>query len=119
MSVGVEPVRELYGVMAAQRAAGAFLVTTGRITEEARRFASGREIELIDGAQLELQIQRAASINKPSPGTQATATPSAVKRACPTCGSAMLLRKAIKGSSAGQSFYGCSNFPRCRGTRPA
>ena len=49
ISVGVEPVRELYGVMAARRAAGSFVVTSGRFTEEAKRFASGREIELIDG----------------------------------------------------------------------
>lgn len=36
---------------------------------------------------------------------------------CPQCGSAMLLRAAKKGANAGQSFWGCSNYPKCRGIR--
>jgi len=47
--VSVEVVRELYGVMAAQGAAGGFVVTSGTFTEPARNFAQGRNIELIDG----------------------------------------------------------------------
>lgn len=37
--VGVEVVRELYGVMAAKGAAGGFIVTSGRFTEPAHEFA--------------------------------------------------------------------------------
>ena len=37
--VGVEVVRELYGVMAAKGAAGGFVVTSGRFTDEAAAFA--------------------------------------------------------------------------------
>ena len=47
--VGVTVVRELYGVMAARGAAGGFVVTSGRFTEEATRFADDRNIRLIDG----------------------------------------------------------------------
>jgi ssDNA-binding Zn-finger/Zn-ribbon topoisomerase 1 len=28
----------------------------------------------------------------------------------------MLLREAKKGTNIGQSFWGCSNFPKCRTT---
>ena len=35
---------------------------------------------------------------------------------CPKCGSEMILRKAKKGKNVGNSFYGCSNFPKCWGT---
>jgi ribosomal protein L37AE/L43A len=35
---------------------------------------------------------------------------------CPKCGSEMLLREAKKGTNIGQSFWGCSNFPKCRNT---
>ena len=35
---------------------------------------------------------------------------------CPKCGSRMVVRTAQKGSNAGQQFYGCSNYPKCRGT---
>lgn len=37
---------------------------------------------------------------------------------CPTCGGPMVLRKAKSGSNAGSDFWGCSNYPRCRGMRP-
>ena len=33
---------------------------------------------------------------------------------CPRCGAELLLRTAKKGSNAGNQFYGCSNFPKCR-----
>ncbi|PYG04531.1 MULTISPECIES: nuclease-related domain-containing protein [unclassified Thioalkalivibrio] len=36
---------------------------------------------------------------------------------CPKCGSAMVKRKARKGASAGQQFWGCSQYPACRGIR--
>jgi ssDNA-binding Zn-finger/Zn-ribbon topoisomerase 1 len=33
---------------------------------------------------------------------------------CPTCGSGMILRTAHR---TGNEFYGCRNFPKCRGIR--
>jgi hypothetical protein len=36
---------------------------------------------------------------------------------CPECGAPMVLRVARRGESQGKRFYGCSNFPACRGTR--
>jgi len=56
--VGVTVVRELNGVMAAQRAHGGFVVTGGRFSREAREFARGTKIELIDGKALERLIGR-------------------------------------------------------------
>jgi restriction system protein len=50
--VSVQVVRELYGVMAAQGATGGFVVTSGAFTAEARRFACGTSIQLIDGQRL-------------------------------------------------------------------
>jgi restriction system protein len=41
--------RELYEVMAAEGAAGGFAVTSGTFSLNAKRFASGRNIELIEG----------------------------------------------------------------------
>lgn len=34
---------------------------------------------------------------------------------CPRCGAPMVRRSATKGQHAGEEFYGCSKFPRCRG----
>lgn len=33
---------------------------------------------------------------------------------CPKCGSKLVLRTAKKGENAGNQFYGCSAFPKCR-----
>ncbi|MFW6297602.1 MAG: NERD domain-containing protein [Desulfosalsimonas sp.] len=34
---------------------------------------------------------------------------------CPKCGSPMVLRTVKKGENAGNTFWGCSNFPKCKG----
>ncbi|SCZ77507.1 NERD domain-containing protein [Pseudobutyrivibrio xylanivorans] len=36
------------------------------------------------------------------------------KLICPKCGGELVLRTAKKGDNAGNQFYGCSNFPKCR-----
>lgn len=38
---------------------------------------------------------------------------------CPKCGAPLVLRTAKKGSNAGNQFYGCSAFPKCRYTQEA
>lgn len=111
--VGVETIRELYGVMAARGAAGGYVVTSGIFTDEAQRFAEGREIKLIAGDQLVEMIGTTQSAAPKKDSVAAAKTPS-----CPQCGSPMVLRTARKGPQSGSSFWGCSKFPNCRGTRP-
>ena len=43
----------------------------------------------------------------------------AAKPVCPVCGKGMVLRKARKGTRSGQSFWGCSGYPDCKGKRQA
>lgn len=50
--VGVDVVREHYGVMAAKGAAGGFVVTSGAFTSEAKAFTDGRNVRLVDGHKL-------------------------------------------------------------------
>ena len=65
--VGVDVVRELYGVMAAKGAAGGFVVTSGRFTDEAVSFASGRNVTLVDGPKLHGLLQQAKAAADRSP----------------------------------------------------
>ncbi|WP_259395512.1 nuclease-related domain-containing protein [Shewanella sp. SR44-4] len=37
------------------------------------------------------------------------------EKLCKKYGSGMVLREAKKGQNAGSKFWGCSNFPKCRG----
>ncbi len=115
--VGVSAVRELYGVMAAKGAAGGFVVTSGVFTDEASAFAAGQNIELIGGKALHALI-RGVSV----PGKAVSASPvvaAASAPACPVCQSVMVKRTAKRGANSGNAFWGCSQYPACKGTRPA
>jgi restriction system protein len=114
--VPVQTVRELYGVMIDQRADAAKLVATTSFTSEAITFARGKPIELIDSdalLQLIRDVQKSAKI--PPAITQNSATSEAPS--CPQCGSEMVVREARRGARAGESFWGCSRYPVCRGIR--
>ena len=115
--MGVTTVRELYGVMAAKGATGGFVVTSGVFTDEARAFAVGRNIELMDGKALHALI-RGVSVPAKAASALPAATP-ASSPACPVCQSAMLKRTAKRGANSGNAFWGCSQYPGCKGTRPA
>jgi len=47
--------------------------------------------------------------------TKARAEKEPAAPACPVCGKEMRKRTAGKGAHAGQSFWGCSGYPECRG----
>src|SRR5205809_5259110 len=36
---------------------------------------------------------------------------------CPVCNALMVKRLSRRGSRSGSTFWGCSNYPKCRGTR--
>ena len=38
---------------------------------------------------------------------------------CPKCGAALIKRLAKRGAMAGNAFYGCASYPKCRYTRNA
>lgn len=122
LKVGVSTVRELYGVMAARGAAGGYIVTSGQFTQEAKDFAAGRNIELIDGSALETMIRDARPRDAEIQASAAVIVPASDTESvpvCPECRSRMVRRTARKGPNAGSAFWGCSRFPACRGTRPA
>lgn len=85
--VGVGPVRELWGVIAASKADGGFFVTSGFFTEDAKAFAAQTELELIDGHLLK---KFASEVTRPK-ATTATRLQEAgllvtTAPACPECG---------------------------------
>lgn len=140
LQVGVPVVRELYGAMAAEGATGGFVITSGRFTGPAKQFASGRNLRLVDGEQLNKWIAASkrsgpkpmsavvdaqpgpageavvASAANAVPASKALVTPDAP--ACPHCKQTMVTRVARSGANAGGDFWGCSAYPKCRGIRP-
>lgn len=87
-------------------------------TEAARRFAGDTGLEPLDDDAL---VQRLAgaprvAIGVPAPEPISSDSPGPAA-ACPRCGGAMIERIARRGAKAGTRFFGCSDFPSCRGTR--
>ena len=128
--VGVDVVRELYGVMAAKGASGGFVITSGRFTQEASSFAQGRNVKLIDGEHLHALLQRARTglarsqvppiaspIPVPTPPAEVGVAESRAT-SCPSCSKPMIRRLAKRGTNAGTAFWGCTGYPVCRATRP-
>lgn len=115
--VGVQPVREFYGVMASRGAAGGYFVTSGEYTEEAKAFVRGLNVELVGGHKLREMID-VAQRNPATPEAPAGSRQPASSPSCPKCGEEMKKRVARQGVHVGREFWGCSAFPKCNGTRP-
>jgi restriction system protein len=125
--VPVATVREMWGLLAHHRADGIKIVCVGDFTPDARRFASGKAIELITGQQLLTMVDGARREGphgrlpvvpigtrvapSPAPERQQAAPP-----ACPKCSEPMTPRT---NRQTGAAFWGCAAYPRCRGTRAA
>lgn len=111
--VSVNVVREMYGLLAHHGADEVKIVTLGSYTTDAARFAAGKRIELVHGEALLLMVrsvQRGPSPIQPIiPSTQTITTPP-----CPKCSLPMVRRENRK---THRPFWGCPEYPRCRGMR--
>ena len=114
--VGAQPVREFYGVMTSQGAAGGYFVTSGVYTGEAKAFAKGLNLVLVDGPKLREMID-VASKGTPAVAAEAAQLSTAAPL-CPKCGSEMKKRVARQGANTGKEFWGCVSYPKCKGIRP-
>lgn len=119
--VPVNVVREMYGLLAHHGADAVCIAALGGFTPDAGRFAEGKPIRLVDGAELLAMIEAVrtatpcpvgetiptARETPPRPETEASAP------TCPRCGGTMARRT---NRASGLRFWGCTAYPRCRGT---
>ena len=115
--VGVKEIRELLGLMTDNVCPLGVYITTSGYTPDAQAFAEGKHIKLMDTEQLlklihELPQESQAALLQTTTAGDYT-TPS-----CPNCGTKLVSRTSRKGNNAGQLFWGCASFPRCRYTMP-
>ena len=114
-NVGVKAIRELYGVMAADGVGYGIFATTSDYTNEAKEWINGKSMQLLTGNNLVTMFnnlaeeQRKIHLTNALMGEYSTPT-------CPSCDQKMVNRTASKGKSAGSSFWGCRNYPRCKQT---
>jgi restriction system protein len=113
-AVGVSVARELKGVIAAQEADGGYVITGGHFTREAEVFARQCGVELIDGLTLERMILMVTATDGATEAEPENGVPE--NPSCPKCGAAMREKVAQHGAFKGQPFWGCTTYPKCRGT---
>lgn len=106
--IGVEPMRALYGVMAAAGIKTGYFVCIGEFSADARAFAQANNIQMITG---ELFIARFNCFPHPERARILTritqgdyTTPS-----CAKCGT-----KMVPKDFAGRDHWCCPRFPKCR-----
>lgn len=76
---------------------------TSMLSAQLRDFKQqGGFAENLTQARIELRKEQAAAEGAP---------------ACPQCGKPMLLRTIMRGNRQGQQFWGCTDYPKCSGTR--
>lgn len=76
---------------------------TGMLTSQLRDFKKeGGFSENLTRTRLEARKEQATADGAP---------------VCPVCGKPMLRRTIQRGSKQGQQFWGCSDYPKCTGTR--
>lgn len=107
--VGVNIVREQLGIKTAEGADGVIIVTSGLFTDEAINFANQQNISLLNGSDLNEIISRRKEEMPANLANPASA------KICPLCSSPMVERTAKKGANAGSKFWGCTQYPKCKG----
>ena len=113
-SVGVATVREMFGVLVAESAREVLIVCSGTFTADAVRFAEGKPIELVGGDELMAMVAR---VRRDDPDEPPATTRLHSQPICPRCGGNLVVRTASKGRNAGERFWGCETFPKCRFVR--
>ena len=124
--VGVGVVRELLGSMTALDAKAGSVVTSGRFTAEAERFAADQGLELLDGDTLRslartafpaVTVEVPVPVGVSPPVVAENVTLGGALPSCPICARTMVERTAGRGPNVGSKFWGCPAYPGCRGTR--
>ena len=110
--VGIKPVRELFGVMAAEGVANGMFITSGEFTSEALAFAVGKKLRLISGKMF-LEFIGKLSAEKQEELLALALEGDYRTPTCPQCGIKMTLRE---GKGSRRDFWGCLRYPRCRAT---
>ncbi|ATA55874.1 restriction endonuclease [Variovorax boronicumulans] len=110
-AVGVKEMREFFGVMASHQLKSGTYVTSSTFSAEAAAFAKANGIHAQDGAAL-LKL-----IGQRTPEQQAALLAVAYegeywRPTCASCGTKMVEKPSSKNDG---SFWGCANYPKCKG----
>ena len=104
--IGVNLVRELFGVMASERIRHGIFLTTSIFSADAIEFAKNKALLLIDGDEFIKLINGLDDENKRKID-QITTEGDYTTPTCVNCNVKMVRRTATKGKNEGNDFWGC------------
>ena len=110
--IGIRPLRELRGVMAAHRIARGQFATTSRYTAEARAFARDNGIMLHDTRSL-LQLIASRDPKQQQELLRVAFYGEYWRPTCPSCRIKLVMKAPADGA---RSFWGCRHHPKCQTT---
>ncbi|KXI31050.1 restriction endonuclease [Paraglaciecola hydrolytica] len=116
-NVGVSVIREMFGVLTAQQAQKVIVICCGGFTADAVAFADGKPIQLIGGTELLTMVKNVQVELVMQQVSNTAELVTAINNLCPKCGAHLVERQAKRGVNIGNSFLGCSAFPKCRFTK--
>lgn len=109
-SVGEPILRDLYGTMHSEKAKSCVVVTTGKVSSKARKWATNKPIRIVEIEELTSLIREYFPEDELVPSTFAVSKDRL--DFCPQCHSRLKKKKGRYGK-----FFGCSSYPACRYTR--
>lgn len=118
--IDVAVLEDFDAAMEAESVRDGIVITTGLFTQEALDYSHGKHLLLINGVDLSQMIDALSESNNDSIDEEEQIDNMIEKMPeieplCPICSSEMIKRTARKGKNAGNTFWGCSQFPNCRG----
>ena len=95
------------------------VISLGTFSPEAMDVALGKTLLLINAEDLSKMIYSLSQMSG-EPSVEEEVEPNIddmpeLEPLCPICSREMIKRTAKKGKNAGNTFWGCSQFPNCRG----
>lgn len=109
-SIGEPMLRDVFGTMVAAGAGSAIVVTTGNVSNPARRWVEGKPIRIVELDELRNLLTQHFSEADIVPPEFVPAE--GLVDACRRCGSPLRLVRGRRGP-----FWGCSRYPTCHYTR--
>lgn len=118
--VDVAVIEEFDAVLEPESIPHGIVITTGLFTQDALDYSHGKHLLLINGVDLSQMVGVLNTSNNDSTENEEKVDEVVeqmpeLEPLCPICGQEMIKRTAKKGKNAGNTFWGCSQFPNCRG----
>lgn len=116
--IDIETITRLGNCMDENAIDNGIILSAGDYSSETRQLAVGNNILLINGDDLARMLNDLLTDvdhSDPEPEEKDHNLKTYTDPVCPECGSPMIKRVAHRGKFAGRSFWGCSQYPDCKG----